>query len=132
MGAWGHGAFENDSALDWLADLAEGDASLVAEALAAVADADADEYIEVDDASAALVAAELVAAALGKGDDRLNDDATSWLDAHRASVRDLGAAGARRAVARVLESSELSELWGENGDDTPWHLDVRALLERLG
>jgi hypothetical protein len=131
MGAWGHKAFENDSALDWLGELMRGDPSLVGEALDAVADSDDDEYLEVDEASAALAAAELVAAALGKGDDRLSDDAASWLAEHRAAARDVGARRARRAVQRVLESSELRELWDENGDDTEWHAEVRELLKRL-
>ena len=131
MGAWGHKSFDNDSALDWLGELVDGDASLVEEALDAVADAEADAYLEVDEASAALAAAELVAAALGKGDERLNDDATEWLEDHRAAVRAIGSARARRAVERVYEASELRELWDENGDDTEWHADVRELLDRL-
>lgn len=131
MGAWGHKSFDNDSALDWLGELVDGDAELVEEALDAVADAEEDAYLEVDEASAALAAAELVAAALGKGDERLNDDATEWLEEHRAAARAIGAARARRAVERVYESSELRELWDENGDDTEWHADVRELLHRL-
>ena len=131
MGAWGHKAFENDSALDWLGELMRGDPSLVGEALDAVADSDDDEYLEVFEASAALAAAELVAAALGKGDDRLSDDAASWLAEHRDAARDVGAERGRRAALRVLESSELRELWDESGDDTEWHVDVRELLKRL-
>jgi hypothetical protein len=34
-------------------------------------------------------------------------------------------------VERVFESSELRELWDENGEDTDWHADVRELLKRL-
>jgi hypothetical protein len=59
MGAWGHRTFENDSALDWLGDLAEGDPSLVGEALDVAAGSAEDAYLEVDEASAALAAAEL-------------------------------------------------------------------------
>jgi hypothetical protein len=131
MGAWGHKSFENDSALDWLGDLTDGDASLVGEAIDAVAGANDDAYIDVDEASAALAAAELVAAALGKGEDRLNDGAASWLTNNRATVQGVGAARARLAVQRVFEHSELRELWDENGDETEWHADVRELLQRL-
>lgn len=129
MGAWGHTSFDNDSALDWLGDL--DDPAQVAETLDEVGGLDEDEYLEVDEASAALVAAELVAAALGQGDDRLNDDARAWLGRHRASVVGVGAARARKAVERVFANSELRELWDENGDDTEWHADVRGLLGRL-
>lgn len=75
MGAWGHGSFDNDAASDWLGDLAEGDVSLVGETLDAVGAAEKDEYIDADDACNALAAAELVAAALGKGEDRLSESA---------------------------------------------------------
>ena len=88
-------------------------------------------YLEVDECSAALAAAELVAAALGRGDDRLSKDAAAWLKGHREDVRKIGAARARAAVERVYESSELRELWDENGDDTAWHVEVRELLKRL-
>jgi hypothetical protein len=60
MGAWGEGNFENDSVLDWLAEL--GDAAQVKAALDAVAGAPPDAYLEVDECSAALGAAEVLAA----------------------------------------------------------------------
>lgn len=125
---WGHTSFDNDSALDWLGDLADGGPSLVGEALDAALGSD---YLEVDEASAALAAAELVAAALGKGDQRLSEGAAEWLAEHRTAVRGVGAERARKAVQRVYEDSELRELWDENGDETEWHADVRELLERL-
>ncbi len=131
MGAWGHGSFANDSALDWLGDLCEGDPSLVRSALEAVADVDADEYLEVNECCAALAAAELVAAALGKGDDRLDAGAASWLQEHRAAVQAVDTKLAHRAVERVFGKSELRELWDEGGPDTEWHTDVRELLIRL-
>jgi len=131
MGAWGHGTFENDSALDWFGELAEGDPSLVGEALDVAGGSAEDAYLEVDEASAALAAAELVAAALGKGDDRLREEAAEWLNENRDAVREIGAARARQAVERVYERSELRELWDENGEETDWHIDVRELLARL-
>jgi hypothetical protein len=51
MGAWGHGSFANDSAMDWLGELREGDPSLVHVALTAVAEAADDAYLEVDECS---------------------------------------------------------------------------------
>ncbi|XXT17977.1 DUF4259 domain-containing protein [Sorangium sp. So ce429] len=130
MGAWGYGSFENDSALDWLHEV-EAEPALVGAALDGVATADDQAYLEVDECSAALAAAELVAAALGRGDDRLNDDAAAWLQDHRDEIRGVGAARARRAVERVAQGSELRELWDENGADTEWHAGVRELLKRL-
>lgn len=66
MGAWGHGSFQNDCALDWLAELEAGGIEAIREAL----QPSAHEYIEVDDASNAIAAAvEIVAAARGHGAD---------------------------------------------------------------
>ena len=127
MGAWGHKSFQNDSALDWLSDLIHDGAPVLGAAL----DAASGDDLELDAASAVLAAAEIVAAALGKGDDRLDEDAAVWLAENRDAARKVGAARARQAVLRVFAKSELRELWDENGDDTEWHADVRELLERL-
>lgn len=94
--------------------------------------ADAEDYIEVDDGSAAIAAAELVAAARDGKIDCLSDDARTWLG-HQAerlteSDRDLAA----RAVHRVLGAdSELAELWDEGGHDSEWRRDVNGLVARL-
>jgi hypothetical protein len=116
--------------LDWLSAV-EGDWTLVSEALRVVTEADGDEYIDIDEASAALAAAEFVAAALGKGDDRLSRSAASWLEQHRDKIAEVGAPLARAATQRVFENSELRELWDENGADNEWHADVRELIRRL-
>lgn len=131
MGAWGHESFANDSALDWFSALVHGGPALLADALDRVGSAVADEYLEVDESSAALAAAELVAAALGGGEDRLPQDTLAWLTEHVHAARAIGAERARRAVERVFRDSELRELWEENGDQTEWHAEVRELLRRL-
>lgn len=132
MGAWGHGSFDNDSALDWLGALAERDASFLGDTLDAVAGADDGNSPEVDESSAALAAAELVAAALGQGHERLSENAASWLKTHASTARRVGAERALRALQIVFHNSELRELWDENGSDTAWHADVRELIRRLG
>jgi hypothetical protein len=131
MGAWGPGSFENDSAMDWLSDLGAGEVEIVRETLARAADAEDDDYVDVDDASAALAAAEMVAAALGKGDERLNDEAVDGVAGYRKLIEapDLGLA--RRAVERVLASSEVQQLWDEGGTENEWRTHVRELLRRL-
>jgi Domain of unknown function (DUF4259) len=142
MGTWGAGSFENDSVLDWLADVCsgrgfadveEGEADVVREALAAVADAGEDEYLDADDAQPALAAAEIVAAARGKGDDRIadQDDLMAWLAGRRDAFTDADLDLARRAVERVLARSELQQLWDENGPDNEWRPVVKELLRRL-
>ena len=129
MGAWGYGSFDNDSAMDWLGDLTDTDPSIVGELLDDVAGATT--HLDDDDASAVLAAAELVAAAHGKGDDRLCDTAAEWIAANRSSIATLDLSVARRAVERVFASSELRELMDEAGDDGEWHAGVRELIRRL-
>ncbi len=117
MGAWGDKAFENDSALDWFAEL----------------EADEEDYLDVDEGAAAIAAAEVVAAARGRGRDRVTKPVIAWLDANAAQLVAEDIVLAARAVERVVgESSELRDLWEEGDADTPWHADVRTLLDRLG
>jgi hypothetical protein len=133
VGAWGEKPFENDSALDWLNDLRSGGVATLRETLSTVATSSKDDYLDVDDGSFAIAAAEIVAASLGQGRDRLNGDARSWLDTNAGALVAADVALARRAVERVVGSnSELRGLWDEAGNDSVWHADVRQLLVRLG
>ncbi|CAN5922775.1 hypothetical protein BH11MYX4_BH11MYX4_12900 [soil metagenome] len=133
MGAWGEKAFENDSALDWLADLEAEGVDALRDLLASVADTDDEEYLDVDDGAAAIAAAEIVAAARGRGRDRLTKEVIAWLDGNAPDLVAEDLVLACRAVERVVAgNSELRELWEEGSSDSPWHADVRTLLERLG
>jgi hypothetical protein len=130
MGAWGHEVFENDDALDWVAELEESeDASALVTAFDAIPD-DADEYVEAPEASAALAAAEVVAAMLGKPGRGLPKEAAAWVKGHRTVSPKLQKR-ARRAVSRILANSELAELWAEGNDFGAWKASVEDLLRRL-
>jgi hypothetical protein len=130
MGAWGAKAFENDSALDWFAELENGGVAVLREALDAAASST--DYLEVDEGSAAIAAAEIVAAAASGKRDRLSNDAAAWLDGNARAISADDRALAKRAVQRVLgEDSELCQLWDDNGPDNEWRADVRGLLALL-
>jgi hypothetical protein len=129
MGAWGHRSFDNDSALDWLGELS-GIAKL-RRAFTTVTQAEPKQYIDVDDASAAIAAAELIAAARGHTMKGLPDTAADWLADHANKVTTRDAQLARAAIVRVQKSSELQELWAENGVKNPWQREIAKLLERL-
>src|SRR5665647_3313357 len=64
MGAWSHGAFDNDSAADWAGELDDAEPGdrpgLVQEALLAAVEAE--DYLDGDDGSIAIAAAAVVAA----------------------------------------------------------------------
>jgi hypothetical protein len=133
MGAWGAKAFENDSALDWLVELEAEGVEGLRDLLARVAETDEEEYLDVDDGAPAIAAAEIVAAATGRGRDRVPPAVLAWLDANEAELDEEDLSLACRAVERVVaDGSELRELWEEGGRDSPWHADVRVLLRRLG
>lgn len=132
MGAWGEKAFQNDSALDWLAALQAGGVAALRGALLRVADTDEEAKVDVDDGASAIAAAEIVAAAMGQGRDRLTSEASAWVDAHPSSLLTDDLSLAKRAVERVLSGeSELCALWDENGPENAWRDDVRLLIERL-
>lgn len=133
MGAWGAKAFENDSALDWLSELEADGLDALHDILGAVADTPPDAYLDVDEGSPALAAAEIVAAALGHGRERIPRRVVRWLDANPSAITADDRELALHAVERVIgDASELRGLWDDAGLDSEWHADVRILLTRLG
>ena len=131
MGAWGSGPFENDDAGDWVWELEDDeDGSVIDAALSAVVDTPPHELVEAGDASNALAAAEIVAAARGRSDSQLPTEAAEWIRRNGALVSDAVVTLAVRAVDRVLAGSELKELWEEAGDPE-WEQVVSALRSRL-
>src|SRR3954471_2737029 len=119
MGAWGEKAFQNDSALDWLSDLESDGLPVLRDILTIVGDTPADDYLDVDDGAPAIAAAEIVAAALGCGRDRIPKRLSPWLDDNASAINPDDLVLARRAVERVLsENSELRGLWDDSGPDS--------------
>lgn len=132
MGAWGGLPFENDAALDWLGQLEEGGGAALREALRTAAACPEGDYLDVDDGSAALAAAKVVALAFGKEREHLPDEVTHWLNTEGREITPSDAALAKKAVERVLGSqSELSSLWEGHGPESEWHEQTRALLAFL-
>ena len=130
MGAWGSGSFENDDASDWVWELEDdNDASVLIEALSDVVDVDPDE-VEAPEASNALAAAEIVAAARGRHGVELPGEARAWIGRNAQLVDNRIVALATAAVEKISIDSELKDLWDEAGDAT-WSVVVADLLERL-
>jgi hypothetical protein len=132
MGAWGHGPFDNDAALDLIAQLAgagpAGRAAAVHHALAASATADG--YLDYDDASEALAAAAIVALARGPipGVTEVPDE----VDADTIEFSDELRALAVRAIDRVASpDSEWLDLWTEGSDSGNALTMVAALRSAL-
>ncbi len=133
MGASGHRNFENDSASDFVSEFKQmpSEAALL-EVLTVVAEmGEEDEYIEADEAGAALAAAEIVAAALGRpGPDFPADLQPAVVQlslGEDSDVQDM----ALDAVEAVLRASELKEQWEETPKKNEWLAVQQDLLARL-
>lgn len=133
MGAWGVGSFENDDAADFLAEVVDsGDLALLREVLDNVLTST--EYVEAPDASQAIAAAELVAAAIGRPTlaAQQQEALAAWLPQIRPDVDAVLISQAAAALARILQpNSELLELWEESEALLEWQAVVNELKLQL-
>jgi hypothetical protein len=90
-------------------------------------------YVEAPECSAALAAAEVVAAAYGKPSKALPAGARTWIRRVRPAVNADVLKMARTAVGfcRDGKNSELRQLWAESKDYQEWLADTASLLSRL-
>jgi hypothetical protein len=129
MGAWGVGAFDNDTALDWLDTLERLGTEALLAAFQSIAEEDA--RIEVGEARIALAAAEAVAAARGHAPPDLPGELAEWVEARGSAVDAALAAQAAGAVKRIHDASDLRDLWAEDDSAGEWDGRMGDLLERL-
>ncbi|PTR30545.1 uncharacterized protein DUF4259 [Rhodococcus sp. OK519] len=130
MGTWGSGPFENDGAGDLLAALRAGNF-----AIDDFTSHVGGEYLEADDAQAAIAYAEVVAVGHGiqQASPHLDGiDAAAFSASLTAEQREWILATLERTIADS-DTSELHELWAENGpeDLAEWRAPVLARLESL-
>lgn len=135
MGTWGTEIFGNDESFHWLGLLErKKDYSLIRESFEEINVAK-DSYIEIDLASGALAAAEVIAQAYGHPGSSINivERIAEWLefDCIESPSPDL-LPMARLAVGRVLRPPcEALEGWQSVEDLEEWCQHVRALQARL-
>jgi hypothetical protein len=126
------GLFDDDEVSDWLVGFETDGASAIEAALTVVNDMEKDDFIEAGDASFALAAAELVAAARDSDTSRLPKSIHGAIEAHEDAVNAAKlASAARKAVQRILKNSELKDQAEEAGEGDEWEEDLGDLLERL-
>lgn len=132
MGTWGIGAFENDTAVEWLYDFAANDFRLIDRTLAGVAAMQAVDDLDAEEACEVLAAAECVAAAAGFPIANLPAEVNDWVAENSPiQVKPLYVQMALTAVARVRSQSELKELWAETEEYGAWDTAVADLQSRL-
>ena len=127
----GEGNFENDDALDWIGQCTQSTGTKVVSAtLTAALKA---QYIEAPEGSAAVAAAEVVAAARGKPNPDLPKELRSWLE--RQPKTELAALSslAKQVLRKVRDpkASELRQLWSE-GKSNRWESRIAELEARIG
>jgi Domain of unknown function (DUF4259) len=132
MGTWGHRNFENDSALDFIAEVEERGTDRIEEAIRVVANYPADDVLESEDCVAALAAIEYVAAAKGKQAEDFPEDAEDWLQkTGPGSLLSIDSNAITSAIERIRSNSELRELWNEGKETDQWLAVLGDLEKRL-
>lgn len=130
MGAWGPGSFDNDEALDWLADATASDDPALLEAAFDQVDSSAT-TIDSTICAVAIAAAEVVAAIAGRPADDIPDDATAFSARFAHAFSPTLLAKARVAVGLIRRASELRDLWLDSSHFSDWESAVRHLEHRL-
>jgi hypothetical protein len=134
MGAWGKGTFENDTACDFAATVAEGIGFVVLEqALDRVLASETD-YLEAPNAEEGLAAADIVARLNGSPGAQTSYTATTdaWVERSESTPSDALIEKARRSIKRILtQPSELLELWQDTADFEVWKRSVEEVSLRL-
>ena len=126
------GIFDDDEVTDWLVSFETDGVGAIEAALTAVNEMDKDDYIEASDASFALAAAELVAAARDEDHGRLPKSIHAAIEAHEDAINSAKLSpAARKAVQRVMKNSELKDQAEEESESEEWTEDLGELLERL-
>jgi Domain of unknown function (DUF4259) len=130
MGAWGEGVLENDTALNWLGDLEE-QPQIQTVTIALSDAAGEDDYLDASLGCEALVAAELVAYALGRPPSEPEERLTALAE-DLDGLRDHAGLAARAVqVIADADHSELTDLWTEDGPNSTWDAVLSDLRARL-
>jgi hypothetical protein len=131
MGAWGQGAFDNDEAAEWSAELEEADdpVEFLTETLQRAADEDG--YLKIQEGWTAVAAAAVVASTLPDGPPISSTYAPSGLDlaplTDHTDLTDLAIAALDRVTG---DDSEWRDVWEEVNEEEAFSV-VQGLRDAL-
>lgn len=134
MGAWGTGQFDNDAANDFVYEILESGFSAIEASLEGILTEDG--FLDADSCSEALVAIECIAA-LNKGNlVGLPDELFYFLKvdgniAYFNTNRSMLLSNAVLCIDRIVDDSELKELWQESNEYKEWENNVTVLKGKL-
>lgn len=131
-GAWGIGYFQNDTALDFWSDLKEqhGGITGLMVPIQKVIRAE-NSYLNADYCNTAIAAAALIASMKDDSMADLPPEGIEWVRTHRKLYEAKMATDAVSALEKIVEGSELKELWRESPDYKKWMALIQQLLQRL-
>ena len=133
MGAWGHEIFDNDAACDWLDRLLVRDDLVWIETTLDQVN-QADDTIDIEQASAALAACETLAFLRGRPGlhEAPLDSLKQWADAHQHLGTDHLVAPAAAALGRInSDQCQLKQSWQEANQYDPWAATVDDVARRI-
>ena len=133
MGAWGIKKFENDGAADFVADVLSGNKLIIANTIEKILEISKGDYLEASDCEEALAAVEFVAAAKGNPSSDISVEAMNWVkknDLLRFKDFDL-VDSSKKVIDRILNHSEIKELWEEANELQEWEKIINDLKSRI-
>lgn len=139
MGTWGFKNFENDGASDFKLDVLEGDKTLVKNAIQQIVKLNESDYLEAPDCENGLVAIEFIAAAKGNPSEEFSVSELEWINKNDLLKYKKPLFGKRvdiiddsfKALERIIQNSELKELWEESDELDAWLEIQKDLKNRL-
>jgi len=137
MGAWCTDNFSNDIAAEWLASLekSKGTKFLMSPIERISQNAG---YLKIEECSEALAASEVVAAAVSADYSIAPESVQTWLQTKKGfifaktpQVKIAHSSQAIQVVERILNESELKELWQDSQEFDSWQGKQQILLDKL-
>lgn len=130
MGAWGNKNFENDTALDFLAEVEEQGKKVLKEKVLFVTGIEETEYLDSDEACECLAAIEYYAAFKGNPSIDFPEESAEWLGENEPLLY-VETPLFEQALKRIKLNSELKELWEDAGSLAEWVLVLDDLEKRI-
>jgi len=134
MGAWGVGVFENDTACDYAAEIAETTSTAKLESTLDRILTAGESAPESPECEEALAAADIIARLKGSFGDRTayTEEIDKWVERVKLVPSDALVEKARRTATRIMTGpSELHDLWSESGELESWKSSLEGVLQRL-
>jgi len=132
MGTWGSGAFANDEARDLLQGFLDNPASTKEKSLVVMRVLVERSDLQADDCQLVIALAEMIAARTGHPSAGLPEDAQELIASSPAmDFEPVDVELAKQAVAKIMDRSELSDLWRDSPNFDDWRSTLSDLHNRL-